>query len=197
MRGSKNSGRQRTRRVPVALPTLDTAPANWLRSIRLSGFTIAALTLIVLTVVVLAPSLRILIEQRQQVAQLQQAVSDRQEAVDNLTTQKARWDDPSYIQSLARERLDYVYPGEYTFLLIDDEPVLATSDGLPISADIQTTEVDWVSSLLSSVLTAGLTDAPADEIVAPILSGLPSESTESAESEPAVTEPAAPAPSGG
>ena len=197
MRGSKNPGWQRTRRVPVALPTLDTAPANWLRSIRLSGFTIAALTLIVLTIVVLAPSLRILIEQRQQVAQLQQAVSDQQQAVDTLTTQKARWSDPSYIQSLARERLDYVYPGEYSFLVIDDEPVLSTSDGLPISADIQTTEVDWVSSLLSSVLTAGLTDAPADEIVAPILSGMPSGSTEPAQTVPPATVPPATVPPGG
>ena len=185
MRGSRDSGRQRTRRVPVALPTLDTAPANWLRSIRLSGFTIATLTLIVLTIVVLAPSLRILIEQRQQVTSLTQAVVDQESAVDDLTEQKARWDDPSYIGSLARERLDYVYPGEYSFLVIDDQQVVTTSDGMPISADIQTTQVDWVSSLLSSVWTAGLTDVPADEIVAPALSGTPADPTVPVVADPA------------
>lgn len=163
--------RQRTRKVPVALPTLDTAPANWLRSIRLSGFTIVTIVLIVATVVVLAPSLRILIEQRQEVAALEAQVKDAQRAVDDLEKQKARWEDPVYIQSLARERLTYVYPGDYTFLVIDDGLTGVAPDGLPISEDIQTTNVDWVGSLLSSVLTAGLTDAVTEEIVAPVIEG--------------------------
>lgn len=165
------SGRQRTKKVSVALPTLDTAPANWLRSIRLSGFTIATLTLIVLTVVVLAPSLRILIEQRQELAALSAQVAEQQQAVDELEGERARWDDPSYIESVARERLDYVYPGEYSFLVIDDGQTVTAPDGLPISEDIQTTDVDWVGSLLSSVLTAGLTDAAPGEIVAPLIPG--------------------------
>ena len=153
------------------MPTLDTGAANWLRSIRLSGFTIAALTLIVLTVVVLAPSLRILVEQRQEIAALTADVAEQQEAVDELEGQRARWDDPSYIQSLARERLDYVYPGEFSFLVIDDGMTVTAPDGLPISEEIQTTEVDWIGGVLSSVFTAGLTDAPADEIVAPPIDG--------------------------
>jgi cell division protein FtsB len=165
------TSRQRTRRISVALPTLDTGAASWLRSIRLSGFTIAALTLIVLTVVVLAPSLRILVEQRQEIAALTADVAEQQEAVDELEGQRARWDDPSYIQSLARERLDYVYPGEFSFLVIDDGMTVTAPDGLPISEEIQTTEVDWIGSMLSSVLTAGLTDAPAGEIVAPPIDG--------------------------
>ena len=169
--------RQRNRKVPVALPTLDTAPAHWLRSIRLSGFTIATLTLIVLTVVVLAPSLRILIEQRQELAMLSAQVTERQQTVDELEGQRARWDDPSYIQSLARERLDYVYPGEYSFLVIDDGQAVTDTDGLPISENIQTTNVDWVGSLLSSMLTAGLTDAPPAEIVAPPLDGAGAQGT--------------------
>jgi len=165
------TSRQRTKKISVALPTLDTGAASWLRSIRLSGFTIAALTLIVLTVVVLAPSLRILVEQRQEIAALTADVAEQQEAVDELEGQRARWDDPSYIQSLARERLDYVYPGDYSFLVIDDGLTVTAPDGLPISEEIQTTEVDWIGSMLSSVLTAGLTDAPADEIVAPPVDG--------------------------
>lgn len=163
--------RQRNQKVPVALPTLDTAPANWLRSIRLSGFTIVTLTLIVLTVIVLAPSLRILIEQRQEIAALSAQAAGQQEAVDDLEAQRDRWKDPSYLQSQARERLDYVYPGEYSFLVIDDGQTVAAADGLPISEDIQRTDVDWVRSMLSSVLTAGLTDAAPGAVVAPPLEG--------------------------
>ena len=57
-------------RVPVKLPA-EAPSGQWLRSIRLSGFAITALVLIVMFIVVLAPSLRILVEQRQQIAALQ------------------------------------------------------------------------------------------------------------------------------
>lgn len=149
----------------MALPSLDTASAPWLRSIRLSGMTIASITLLVLTVVILAPSLRILLEQRQEIAAITAEVEAAQAAVDDLTAERARWDDPTYIQSEARERLSYVYPGDYSYLVIDDAAAPATSDGQPISTEIQTTQVDWLGGVMSSIFTAGLTDAPADELV--------------------------------
>ncbi|WP_165067920.1 FtsB family cell division protein [Marisediminicola senii] len=161
--------RQRTRQVPVALPTSDTGPTKWLRSIRLSGFTIVALTLVILTIVVLAPSLRILVEQQREIAALEATVAQQQAAVEDLEEERARWDDTSYLESRARERLDYVFPGEFSLLVIDDGESLAAPDGLPISENIQATDVDWISTMFSSVLTAGLTDAAAGEIVAPVL----------------------------
>jgi cell division protein FtsB len=160
--------KQRTQRVPVRLPE-QSARAGWLRSIRLSGFTIATLTVLVLTVVVLAPSLRIFVQQQQQLAQLRADVQAQKDGVKNLESQRARWDDPSYIEAQARERLNYVYPGEYSYLVIDDGKTVSTSDGQPISAQVQTTQVDWVRMLLSSVFTAGLTDDKPGEIVAPVI----------------------------
>ena len=67
--------RPRTTRVPVRLPQPEGPAARWLRSIRLSGFTIAALCVVVLMVVILAPSLRTLVEQRTQLAQLEAEVA--------------------------------------------------------------------------------------------------------------------------
>jgi cell division protein FtsB len=160
--------KQRTQRVPVRLPE-QSARAGWLRSIRLSGFTIATLTVLVLTVVVLAPSLRIFVQQQQQLAQLRADVQAQKDGVKNLESQRARWDDPSYIEAQARERLNYVYPGEYSYLVIDDGKTVSTSDGQPISAQVQTTQVDWVRMLLSTVFTAGLTDDKPGEIVAPVI----------------------------
>jgi len=162
--------RAKTTRVPVRLPE-EAASGQWLRSIRLSGFAITALFLIVLFVVVLAPSLKILFDQRQQIAELQASVHAAKDAVGALKDQKARWSDPKYIEAQARERLDYVFPGDYSYLVLDDTASTGgtTANGQPISDKIQTTQVDWVGSLLSSVFTAGLTDAPADEIVAPVI----------------------------
>ena len=149
----------------------ETAPEHWLRTIRLSGFTVLMLGLLVLAVIVLAPNLRILIEQQQQIAALQQGVSTTQQSVDELQKDVARWGDPAYIESQARERLFYVFPGDISYLVIGDGSETTTSNGLPISTSIQTTKVDWVRTLLSSIYTAGLTDAAPSELVAPVVGG--------------------------
>ena len=162
-----------TQRVPVQLPP-EAPTGQWLRSIRVSGFAITALVLIVMFIVVLAPSLRILVEQRQQIAQLQANVAASKTAVEDLKGQRARWSDPKYIEALARERLDYVFPGEYSYLITDAPAATpTTANGQPISDKLQTTQVNWAEAMLSSVFTAGLTDAPANKIVAPVISGQP------------------------
>jgi cell division protein FtsB len=166
--GAERAGRVRTERVPVAMPD-EAASGQWLRSIRLSGFAITALGLIVLSVVVLAPSLRVVIEQRQQISQLQAEVKASKGSLVDLAQQKARWNDPNYIEAQARERLSYVLPGDFSYLVINDDPTTVKPGGQPISNKIQTTEVDWVESMLSSVFTAGLTDAPANKLVAPVI----------------------------
>ncbi|MBC7590981.1 MAG: septum formation initiator family protein [Salinibacterium sp.] len=158
--------RRTTTRVAVSLPE-ESAPEHWLRTIRFSGFTFLMLSLLILAVVVLAPNLRVFIEQRNQIAALQQAVDDAQQSVDDLNANVARWGDPAYIKSQARERLFYVFPGEVSYLVIGDGGAVSSSAGLPISDQIQTTKIDWTNSLLSSIFTAGLTDAPPTELDVP------------------------------
>ncbi|MBN9238545.1 MAG: hypothetical protein BGO97_02580 [Micrococcales bacterium 70-64] len=155
--------RPRTERIPVRLPE-ETAPEHWLRTIRLSGFTVLMLVLVILAVIVLAPNLRILIEQRQQIAALQAAVDETKKSMDDLNEDVARWSDPAYIEAQARERLFYVFPGDVSYLVVGEADGTTTSDGQPISTQIQTTQVDWVRTLLSSVYTAGLTDATPDQL---------------------------------
>lgn len=165
------ASRDSTRRVPVTLPREETAPEHWLRTMRLSGFTVLMLGILILAVIVLAPNLRILIEQQQAIAQLQQSVSDAEQSVADLQDDVARWSDPAYIESQARERLFYVYPGDISYLVIGDAGAPTTNDGQPISDSIQTTRVDWVSTLVSSIFTAGLTDALPTDLNAPPVEG--------------------------
>ena len=150
--------RGNTRTVPVAMPE-ESRPAAWLRNFRLSGFALSLLLLIVAALVVLAPSLKTLVEQRQQVAELQAQVDDAKSAVTELKGEVDRWKDPAYIESQARNRLYYVFPGDVSYLVIGEGSGAKTADGQPISNKIQTTKVDWMRSLLSSVYTAGLTQA--------------------------------------
>lgn len=162
--------RQRARQVAVAMPGSMPA-ANWLRGIRLSGFTIMTLAIIILFIVVLAPSLRIWVEQRQEIAAMEAELAAASDKLDYLEDELARWDDPRYVETQARERLYYVKPGEFSYLVIDDGATATMPNGIPISDQLQTTEVDWVKTMLSSVLTAGLTEAAPDEIIAPVIQG--------------------------
>ena len=145
----------------------ESAPEHWLRNIRVSGFAVMMLGLLVLAIVVLAPNLKIFIEQRQQIAALQADVAEDQAAVEALNEDLARWEDPAYIEAEARDRLFFMYPGESTYLVIDDTGATLEVEPTPITDQILTTRVDWVRGLLSSVYSAGLTQATADQLPAP------------------------------
>jgi cell division protein FtsB len=149
-------------RVPVVMPE-EAESRQWLRGMRLSGFTVVMLGIIVLAVIVLAPGLRTLVEQQQQIAALRESVRLEQQAVNDLEANLDRWKDPAYVEAEARNRLLYVFPGDITYLVIDDG---ATGDAIeqPISDEIQTTQTDWTRSLLSSVISAGTTQQTAQEL---------------------------------
>jgi cell division protein FtsB len=150
-------------RHPVAeRPAADapdfSAAGNWLRGFRMSGFTLTILFLVIAGLVVLAPSLRVLVEQRGQIAELERQNAEAENEVAELQEEVDRWGDPSFLKAQARDRLLYAFPGDITYLVIDDRPPLPEGDGLPISDEIQTGQVDWVRSVLGSVMSAGLSD---------------------------------------
>jgi cell division protein FtsB len=168
----RGSEREKTVRVPVAMPE-ESRPAAWLRNFRLSGFALSLLLLIVAALVVLAPNLKTLVEQRQQIAELHAQVDDANSAVTELKGEVDRWKDPAYIESQARNRLYYVFPGDISYLVIGESTGPKTADGQPISDKIQTTKVDWMRSLLASVYTAGLTQAAPAQIPSPTTTSIP------------------------
>jgi cell division protein FtsB len=158
------------------MPDGSTSAQPWYRSIHFSGFSLLMLAIIVLFVVVLAPSLRTLIQQQEQIAQQQREVASQKADVTQKKKDVARWDDPAYIEAQARDRLLYVYPGEESYLVMGAEDRSAettptTDSGTPVSTKVQTPKVDWVQAMLSSVLQSGLTDETAADLVAPDVSG--------------------------
>ncbi|MFT2750789.1 FtsB family cell division protein [Clavibacter sp. Sh2036] len=174
---SRRSERPRTERVPVTLPDGDAPAGNWLRSMRFSGFSAMVLVLLVLTVVVLAPGLRIYLEQRQQLSSLQSAVDAQKQTIAQLQDQRARYDDPAFLKAQVRDRLFYVMPGETSYLVRGlpamggQAAATTTPDGAPISDDLQETKQDWVQALLGSALTSGLSDTPPDQLQGSVQGG--------------------------
>jgi len=145
--------------------------AAWLRNFRMSGFALSILLLLVAALIVLAPSLKTFVEQRRQIAALEESVRLAQEQVDDLDSEIDRWSDPAYVEAQARDRLYYVYPGDITFLVTGGDERGRDDGGLPISDEIQTTQVDWVRALLGTVYQAGLTDATPEQLDSPQQAG--------------------------
>ncbi len=173
---ARRAPRPRTEPVPVALPDGDAPAGNWLRSMRFSGFSVMVLVLLVLTVVVLAPGLRIYLEQRQQLSSLQSAVDAQKGTIAQLQDQRARYDDPAFLKAQVRDRLFYVMPGEPSYLVrglpaATGDAATTTPDGAPISADLQETKQDWVQALLGSALTSALSDTPPDQLQGSVQGG--------------------------
>ncbi|SEB35437.1 Cell division protein FtsB [Paramicrobacterium humi] len=136
----------------------DSERKRWLGGIHFSGFSLMMMALIVLGVVVLAPNLKALVEQRQEIAQLQRDVADQKDDVTDLQKERERWNDPSYVKTQARERFFYVSPGEISFIVINDlDETFLPDTTEPVSDELTQTKVDWASSLLTSVLTSAFT----------------------------------------
>ena len=142
---------------------------EWLGGIRLSGFMVIMLGLVVLAAFVLVPTIGTYVDQRQQIAALEAAVQLSREQVEELESRRERWNDPAYITTQARERLYYVKPGEVIYLVDDDlPPELEPQEQAPVSEDVEQTRTDWMSQLVRSVTEAGLA-----QTVAPVTVGVP------------------------
>ncbi|GAA1727071.1 septum formation initiator family protein [Microbacterium paludicola] len=113
------------------------------------------LGLVVLAVLVLAPTVSTYVEQRQKIAALQESVQVTKDEIAALERERDRWKDPAYITTRARERLYYVKPGEVRFLVIDDlEETDTPQDPEPVSAEVEERKSDWIGGLLRSVMGA-------------------------------------------
>lgn len=153
--------RESTDRDPEREPS---GALAWVREFRLSGSAVAAFVILVVALVTLAPTLRLLVQQQQQIAALEASVAQAEQDVDVLGAEIDRWSDPAYIEAQARDRLFYVYPGDQSYLLIGGEDLELSDAGQPISDEIQATRIDWLGGLLAAVYRAGLTDATPAEL---------------------------------
>lgn len=137
---------------------------GWLGGIRLSGFMMVMLGLVVLGAFVLVPTVSNYVAQRQQIAALQKAVQASKDEVAALQAQRDRWKDPAYITTQARERLYYVLPGEIVYYVVDDLPAAdQPQEQVAVTDQVEQTRSDWMAQLVGSVVESGMaqTVAPA------------------------------------
>jgi Septum formation initiator len=143
-------------------------------SLQASGFMATVLALIVTAVLVLSPSLRVLAEQRQQIAELEAQLAATDEEVLALEDQLARWQDRAFVETQARSRLMFVYPGDITYLVLDDLPDTTAEVNDEVSDQVEVTHANWREALLASYLVAATTQAEAAVAEPESIPGAPS-----------------------
>ena len=124
-------------------PRSRASAAQVLLNLQASGFVVTFLVLIVAGVVILSPTLRVLAEQQQEIAGLEAALAESEQQVVALEEQRERWKDSAFVETQARERLLFVYPGDITYLVIDDGEGIEDDAGIEISTEIVGASTDW------------------------------------------------------
>lgn len=106
---------------PVAAP--DAAPSRRSAVSRfrsnVTGRAIALAVVLLILVISYASSLRIYVEQAQEIAATKAEISQRSQRIAELQAEKTRWDDPAYVAEQARDRLGWVVPGEIGYVVVD------------------------------------------------------------------------------
>lgn len=134
-----------------------------------------AVLLLVLLVLAIsyASSLKAFLQQRDALATARAQIAESSAAIEDLEAQKTRFDDPEYIEALARSRFGWVKPGEIGFTVIDaDGNAVGKGPELPDASPAEVAAPEWYASLWTSVETAGgvpqkTTPKPSDEVVKP------------------------------
>ncbi len=105
--------------------------------------------LIVFLAVVIAPTVRSYVSERQHVSRLQAQVAAQQEDVASLKETKRKWSDPKYVAAQAGQRLGFAKPGKTLTVYVTDEKTKAAA--VQKSQEKQT----WYGTLWKSVVASG------------------------------------------
>jgi cell division protein FtsB len=161
----------RDAKVPVSL----TQGKLMLRAVKLNSATVSIILVIVAGTFLISSDVQAFLNQRRQIAEMEQSIEQAKQAVDDMQAERDRWQDPVYIRSQARDRLYYVLPGEVSYLVMDTEgldltdtsgtvgaKLAAQRNADEISLEVAAANENWVDALIVSGLRAAL-DQPEEK----------------------------------
>jgi cell division protein FtsB len=96
--------------------------------------------------------------QQSEIARMEQEQAAQRERIAALEERKQKWDDPAYVRAQARERLQYVLPGEVAYSITDGKSADRTPAPEVTRAARARTDGPWYGKLWSGVRAA---DRPA------------------------------------
>ena len=142
-----NRGTSGSSTVPGTDETLDPIPAK-----AFSGRMLALAVVMIAITIMLAPTVKIFIDKRAEIAALEADIAASKSAQDNLKRQVSRWQDPNYVKQQARDRINMVMPGETGYWVFGSDLPAGASGGQPGAAAAQDpANLPWVDSLWESI----------------------------------------------
>ncbi len=114
-------------------------------------------------------SLRLYLEQQNEIAVARQQIAERSAAVARLSDELKRWDDPDYVKAQARDRLGWVVPGEIGYRVIGPDGKVMSGQVGSIKGTNDPENQSWYEKLWSSVQAA---DQPAPAAPTPRSAGV-------------------------
>ena len=114
------------------------------------------LSIVAFLMVLLGSTVAAYVNQRGDIAALQDKVATQQHDVAALQAEQDRWRDPAFVEQQARQRLKFVKPGERSYTVLDAEPSTGTVDPVPEVA-APDVPLPWYETVWQSTRTA---DAP-------------------------------------
>lgn len=127
--------------------SLDPIPAK-----AFSGRMLALAVVMIAITIMLAPTVKIFIDKRAEIAALEADIAAKQAAQDDLKRQVSRWQDPNYVKQQARDRINMVMPGETGYWVFGSDMPAGAAASDPGAAAVQDpANVPWVDSLWESI----------------------------------------------
>ncbi len=114
------------------------------------------LGIIVMLAVTLVPTLRSVVQQRNDTIALQDKLARQQGEVADLEKQAALWKDPTYIEEQARARLKFVRVGDRAYTVVDaDRQSSSQPEPEPVvAAPMANASSPWYGKLWQSIQIA-------------------------------------------
>lgn len=165
----------RPRKTEAKVPVAVSQGKVLAKSLRINSTWVSVIAVVVIGSFLISPDVEAFLNQRRQIAEMEESIRLAQEQVEQMQAERDRWQDPVYIRSQARDRLYYVLPGEVSYLVMDSSgmdfsdtsgtvgAILADRRSADeISTEIAAANDNWVDSLLESFLRAAI-DQPVEE----------------------------------
>nr|WP_211877551.1 septum formation initiator family protein [Pseudarthrobacter albicanus] len=127
--------------------SLDPVPAK-----AFSGRMLALAVVMVAITIMLAPTVKIFLDKRAEIAALQADITAKQAQQTDLKRQVSRWQDPNYVKQQARDRINMVMPGETGYWVFGSDLPAGQSGGAAGEGSAQDpADLPWVDALWQSI----------------------------------------------
>ncbi|GIU55331.1 septum formation initiator family protein [Arthrobacter sp. NicSoilC12] len=146
--GGKTGGKTQNRTAAGGPDeSLDPVPAK-----AFSGRLLALGVVMIAITILLAPTVKIFLDKRAEIAALQADIAAKQTKQEDLKRQVSRWQDPNYVKQQARDRINMVMPGETGYWVFGSDLPAAQSGGAAGAASAQDpANLPWVDALWESI----------------------------------------------